>query len=114
MADVVTLDLATQQLFELVSDAIAEVSAGQAINQVASVSLRSSLEDAILQLDSEAFGETSVLTLGGEPSPITGILPSRSVSGKIQRIRELRAALFGSSADDVGAMDVLQQAASVE
>lgn len=114
MADEVTLDLATQRLFSLVSDAIAEVSAAQALNQVASASFRSSLEDAILQLDSEAFGETSVLTLGGEPSPITGTLPSRAVSGKLQRIRELRAALFGSSGDAVGAMDILVQAASAE
>lgn len=109
------LDLAAEQLISLVGEAIAVVSAGQVVNQVASASLRSSLEDAILQLDSDAFGESSVLSLGSGPSPITGTLPSRTTSGKIQRIRELREALFGSaSGDAVGAMDVLLQAASVE
>jgi|SaaInlStandDraft_5_1057022.scaffolds.fasta_scaffold00033_13 hypothetical protein len=114
MPDTKTLDLATQQLLALVGDAITEVSTAQALNQVASASLRSSLEDAILLLDSEAFGEVGAFAVGGEASPITGTLPSRTVGGKIQRIRELRAALFGSAGNSVGAMDILLQAASVE
>mgnify|MGYP006995618526 CR=1 FL=1 len=117
MADTKALDAAAAQVFELIAEAIAEVSAGQALNQVASASLRSSLEDAILQIDSEAFGASTVLSAGVGPSPLTGSLPSRANSGKLQRIRELRAALFGitdASGRAVGALDVLLQAATVE
>jgi hypothetical protein len=106
-----------ERVLTIVAEAIAEVSTGQALNQVASAGLRSSLEDAILYLDSEAFGAEVVFASGGEPSPFTGTLPSRATSGKLQRVRQLRAALLGSAdagGTTVGAMDVLLRAATVE
>ena len=101
------------QVLNLITSALTEVSTEEYANFVQGTTIVTSLEDEVLRIDSEAeeIVEIPGLPSAGEASTTysTGTLPTRATSGKLQRIRGLRAALMGTPTSPGGAILSLQQ-----
>ena len=101
------------QVLNLLTSALTEVATEEYVNFVQGTTVVTSLEDEVLRIDSEAeeIVELPGLPSVGEASTTysTGTLPTRATSGKLQRIRGLRASLMGTPTAPGGAIASLQQ-----